>query len=268
MSLLFFHIFVVLIAFTMPTKENINVPGATAITSSHGVSDKPFAEGTLYFANMKMIKDLGMLPFCNGKYKKHYAIYECPFCGKHFKTSLNLVQRKETKSCGCYRGIFAKAKHTKHGMCRTELYTHWSAMKQRCNYKKGQYYHIYGGRGIIVASEWSSFRIFKEWAMSNGYNDGMYLDRINNDGNYEPLNCRWVNSVVNAQNTQLLRKTNKSGYRGVCFRFNKWVAQIQYNGKPRHLGLFPTKEQAAQAYNNFVTSHGMAQPLNKIDMNG
>jgi hypothetical protein len=249
--------------------ENLSKNTTPLVSSTSVVSTQmpmiKAAGGVPLSTAMKMIEDLGMHPYCNGKYRKHFAIYECPYCGKHFRTSLNLVQRNETKSCGCLKVIVGKKRLTTHGMSKTKIYTHWSALKQRCYDTNSEFYYAYGGRGIKVCDEWKNdFKAFYDWAVINGYNDKLYIDREKVDMDYSPENCRWVSSYVNGQNKQLIDKRNKSGYRGVCFRFNKWVSQIHSNGKQIHIGMFKTPEQAAQAYNDFVITHGTAHPLNII----
>lgn len=92
-----------------------------------------------------------------------------------------------------------------HGACRngasTPLYRMWGRIKERCLNPNKDSYHRYGGRGIRVCEEWmNSFLTFSEWATENGYQEGLQIDRINNDGNYEPGNCRFVTGEVNTQN--------------------------------------------------------------------
>lgn len=86
----------------------------------------------------------------------------------------------------------------KHGMRKSRLYNIWCAMRYRCKSPKCSGYHNYGGRGITVCSEWQKFIPFMEWALEHGYRDDLTIDRIDNDGNYEPSNCKW--STVKQQN--------------------------------------------------------------------
>ena len=87
----------------------------------------------------------------------------------------------------------------KHGLREHPLYGVWAAMKCRCKTTKsaGEYYHA---RGIRVCEEWQDFIPFYKWAMLNGYEKGLTLDRINNDGNYEPSNCRFTTYSVQNSN--------------------------------------------------------------------
>lgn len=81
------------------------------------------------------------------------------------------------------------------------LWSKWQCMKQRCSNPNDISYKYYGGRGISVCEEWkNSYQAFCEWAMNNGYNTGLSLDRIDNDKNYCPENCRWVPLVEQKRN--------------------------------------------------------------------
>lgn len=87
-----------------------------------------------------------------------------------------------------------------HGMSGTRLYGRWNSMRSRCYNKKNNRYHVYGGKGVRVCKEWSSFTNFLSWAKANGYSPELQLDRIDTSGHYEPSNCRWVDRLGQANN--------------------------------------------------------------------
>jgi hypothetical protein len=125
----------------------------------------------------------------------------CPVCG--LRRNAERRNRGTTRICSsCSIGSTKRANDwsTKHGETKTALYKVWHAMLERCRNPNNEYYYRYGGRGITVCSKWQEYVPFAEWARTNGYQKGLYLDRENNDGNYGPDNCRWVISGVSAYN--------------------------------------------------------------------
>ena len=144
-------------------------------------------------------------------------------------------------------------KHKKHGLKGTRIYRIWISMKSRCNNKNATGYKNYGGRGISICEEWiNNAESFNKWALKSGYEDNLSLDRIDNDGNYEPLNCRWATKEVQARNTKKIKSTNTTGYRGVSFKNNKFRACIYVNSKHIHLGYFDFAINAAFAYDYYI----------------
>ena len=121
-------------------------------------------------------------------------------CGKTIIASEHNLKRGTTRSCGCYKRDAQFKSHYKHGKCGTRLYRVWNNMKSRCDRSIADNYKWYGGRGISYAKEWKTFSVFEAWAIANGYNDSLELDRIDTNGNYTPDNCRFITHQENCQN--------------------------------------------------------------------
>ena len=155
--------------------------------------------------------------------------------------------------------------YARHGENKHPLYIVWTNMKDRCYNPNSPKYCHYGGRGIRVCDEWEKNPVaFIIWAEKNGWEKGLYFDRINVNGHYSPTNCRFVNSQINVLNTQLLRTDNTSGYRGVSWhkRRNSWFSQININKKHKHLGYFNSPKLAAIRYDVEVFLSGDSRPTN------
>lgn len=154
----------------------------------------------------KIFKDLTGLKFGRltvlrrygtDKYRKIYWECKCK-CGNTVIVRGNALKSGNTKSCGC---LIYESKNIKHGMRHKRLYRIWSGMKSRCYTKTNPAYDRYGGRGISMCEEWMrNFMAFYNWAMDNGYTEGLSIDRIDVNGNYEPYNCRWATAKEQSDN--------------------------------------------------------------------
>lgn len=139
----------------------------------------------------------------------------------------------------------------KHGHCprsgKSPEYRSWDAMLNRCNNPSHKQYRDYGGRGIKVCERWNVFENFLD-DMGLKPTPKHSIDRINNNGDYEPGNCRWA-TISEQKMNQRLRCDNSTGVKGVCWnkREKKYKARIGVNGSEVHLGYFLTLEAAAKA---------------------
>lgn len=137
-------------------------------------------------------------------------------------------------------------------------------MKTRCENKNHKDYKNYGAKGILICKEWSKLKYFVSWALENGYQDNLTIDRKNNDLGYCPDNCRWVDMNTQQSNKRKLCKINSSGNRGVCYnkKNNKYVATIGVNEKRIYIGSFLTSDEAGLAYDNYVKKNRLPHTLN------
>lgn len=122
-------------------------------------------------------------------------------CGKEKVVYLDSLTRGQSKSCGCTRLAAMRSARRTHGLSSHPLYGIWCAIRQRCFSRTNKAYPHYGGRGIVMCFMWrEDAGRFIEWARRNGWAPGLEVDRIDNDGNYEPTNCRLVSRDANQRN--------------------------------------------------------------------
>ena len=137
--------------------------------------------------------------------KSKNAVWHCVCdCGNEtFVNSQNLKNGK-TKSCGCLKSKVTAERNRnnrKYKAMNDRIYRIYYGMRTRCYNQEDEHYPSYGGRGISICDEWlESFENFLNWSLENGYKENLSIDRINNDGNYCPQNCRWATSKEQALN--------------------------------------------------------------------
>lgn len=201
----------------------------------------------LRFGRLKVIKLNNKVPRITkqGKKKGNYYFYLCKCdCGNECIVQKENLQNGATQSCGCLQKEIATKNiikiSTKHGFAKhgntEKLYKVWHSMKERCYNKKNKMYKYYGQRNITVCDEWKKDYInFRKWALNNGYRIGLDLDRIDNNGNYEPKNCRFISHKDNLMNRSNTIKININGILysfeelSKMYNIKKTTLQTRYN---------------------------------------
>lgn len=127
-------------------------------------------------------------------------------CGNTKVVTGSSLHGGQVRSCGClWKEVVPKHNQEfnfRHGESGSKLHRTWCNMRYRCSNPNCKDYKNYGGRGITICDEWSSYENFRAWALDNGFADGLSIDRIDVNGNYEPSNCRWVSDKVQHNNTR------------------------------------------------------------------
>lgn len=152
-------------------------------------------------------------------------------CGNEIVVVKGQLISGKTGSCGCFQRERARDCHLKHGKSNTCIYYVWKEMVQRCTNQRNKSYQDYGARGITVCDEWrgeNGFINFYKWALENEYESGLEIDRINNDGNYGPENCRWVTREIQANNK---RNNIWIEHKGIKKTVSQWAHQLDMDDK-------------------------------------
>jgi hypothetical protein len=166
-------------------------------------------EGVKHF-RLTVIKELAARIRKNGQ-ERRVLLCKCD-CGVIKEVLYDSFKAYRVKSCGCYQKDVVKKGHfaKKHGLSNHPLFSVWRKMKDRCYNPKSKGYKYYGGRGIIICDEWlSTPNNFIDWALNNGWDKELQIDRRNCNGNYEPSNCRFITQYENIMNRRCTKNPIK-----------------------------------------------------------
>lgn len=169
-----------------------------------------------------------------GPNRKRLWKFKCE-CGGEIIVPTGAVRSGNTRSCGCLKHeavvrngqkmlAASHAAQVTHGMTGTPLHRTWKNMKGRCHNPNRRDYGYYGGRGIFVCEEWKNdSSAFINWALANGYQIGLEIDRINNDGPYSPDNCRWA---TRREQTNNHRRNHFIEHNGKRLTLSQWDREL------------------------------------------
>lgn len=201
------------------------------------------------FHRLIVIQELEPLPICKNRRRIQC---QCD-CGKIIITSPNSLVSGNTKSCGCYFRDIQRSLKTTHGksLSRDGLYTRWRNMKKRCYNTKSPCYKWYGAKGIEVCEEWrKNFASFESWAVANGFNNRLHLDRIDRSKHYEPSNCRWVSQSCNSRKANIdSGRATYVTYRGITHNILEWSKILNIKASTLHSRLIYLRWDLDKAFN-------------------
>ena len=156
---------------------------------------------------MKLLKKLGTRKRAVSGFPVSWGLFYCPYC--HHEAEKELGDGKKNQSCGCVHGMLVGQAQFTHGEGKTKLYAVWGNFKGRCLNPNDKDFNDYGGRGIAVCQEWLEYVPFRDWALVNGYKEGLLLDRRDNNKGYYPENCRFVKYDRSNRNQRRIHLTEQ-----------------------------------------------------------
>lgn len=168
------------------------------------------------FSRLTIIEEVEM------RYGRRYFLCKCD-CGTIKEIGLNNFNKGKTESCGCLHSEITRKRNFKHGLYGTRIHKSWRHMIDRCQNPKDKRFVHYGGRGIKVCSEWQEFINFYEWAIANGYNDTLTIERKDVDGDYCTDNCMWATCKQQQNN----RRNNRYiTFQGRTLTSQQWSEEL------------------------------------------
>jgi len=178
------------------------------------------------FGRLKVVREAEPHIYPSGQTARRWLCI-CSCDGKEVTVQHSSLISGAATSCGCYHRERAAEANTTHGMARHgkqhHVYRIWAAMLERCGNPNNKSYKDYGGRGITVCKEWHNSAIFINWALASGWKKGLSIDRIDNNSNYEPDNCRWVTSKENNRNR---RSNHLISFDGKIQTMGQWAEEL------------------------------------------
>lgn len=170
-------------------------------------------------------------------YKGGHARWNCVCsCGNTTTVIGSCLRNGSTKSCGCIRDEKTANLKKSHGKAKSRLYHIWKGIKCRVLNANTKDFKNYGGRDIGICKEWENdFSVFERWALSNGYSDVLTIDRIDNDKEYSPSNCRWTDIIVQSNNKRTNRRIT---YKGETKNLTEWARELNIDVRVLHGRIF------------------------------
>lgn len=200
------------------------------------------------------------------KYSNGKIAWKCKCkCGRYVRRITHDL--KTNRHPRCYQ-CSTKVRPTKHGMANSKLYYIWVGMKGRCYNERNKSFRNYGGRGVKICDEWlNDFETFSKWALGNGYQEGLSIDRADVNGDYEPQNCRWITLAeqnYNRRNNVLITHGGETK----CLA--EWAKQLgfsaQFIAQRYHERTIRSEEIVFEDL--FDPSNRAAKPVEQYSMDG